>query len=64
MWGDNTKTSVTPIYTKKEVAILLSVSEKTIDRLVIEGRLCSTKVGRRRMFTPGHINRYIEEGEI
>jgi excisionase family DNA binding protein len=55
---------VTTVYTKKEAAALLRVKEKTVDRLVLSGKLNSTKIGRRRMFTERHLNQCIAEGEI
>jgi excisionase family DNA binding protein len=55
---------VTPVYTKKEAAKLLKVCEKTIDRLVSNGKLNSIKIGRHRKFTELHLNRVIAEGEI
>jgi excisionase family DNA binding protein len=55
---------VTQVYTKKEAAALLKVSEKTIDRLVVRGKLGSTKIGRHRKFTERHLNQLIAECEI
>ena len=57
-------TMVTPVYTKKEAAALLKVIEKTIDRLVMRGKLNSIKIVRHRKFTELHLNRLIAEGEI
>jgi excisionase family DNA binding protein len=51
------------IYTKKEAATVLKVSEKTIDRLVLKGKLNSTKIGGLRRFTEQQLNRLIREGE-
>jgi excisionase family DNA binding protein len=55
---------VTAVYSRKEAAALLKVSEKTIDRLVVRGKLSSTKIGRHRKFTELHLNRLIAEGEV
>jgi excisionase family DNA binding protein len=54
---------VTPVYTKKEAAALLKISEKTVDRLVSSGRLNSIKMGRLRMFTDRNLNQLIAECE-
>ena len=51
------------LYTKKEVSKILKCSERTIDNFVILGKLNSTKIGRRRMFTEKHINDLIKAGE-
>lgn len=51
------------VYTKKEVAEKLKVSEKTIDRLIINGLLNSTKIGGSRRFTEKHLNDLIRSGE-
>ena len=51
------------IYTKEETAEMLKISQTTLDRLVVRGRINSTKVGRRRMFTEAHIKQLIKEGE-
>lgn len=42
---------VTELFTKNEVAKKLKVYERTIDNLVASGKLNSTKIGRKRMFT-------------
>jgi excisionase family DNA binding protein len=55
---------VTPIFTKKEAAEKLKISVTTIDRLVLTGKLKSTKVCRKRMFTEKHLNELIENGEV
>ena len=52
------------VYTKREAAAMLGVSEKTVDRLVLRGRLASTKIGGRRKFTERHIELLIKEGEV
>ena len=55
---------VTELYTKNEAAKKLKVCERTIDNLVTRGKLRSTKIGRKRMFTGKHLNELIEKGEI
>ena len=54
---------VTTVFTKKEAAAKLKISETTIDRLIARGRLNSTKIGRKRMFTEDHLNEVIKNGE-
>ncbi len=51
------------LYTKTETAKKLKVSERTIDNFVSAGKLNSTKIGRKRMFTEKHINDLIKAGE-
>ncbi len=55
---------VTTVFTKKEAAAKLRVCERTIDNLVSDGKLNSTKIGRKRMFTEKHLNELIEKGEV
>lgn len=52
------------MYTKKEAAEILRISIPTIDRLILDGRLNSTKIGKRRLFTEDHINELIKNGEV
>lgn len=51
------------VFTKQETARKLRVSERTIDNLVMRGKLNSTKIGRKRMFTEKHICDLIQNGE-
>lgn len=39
------------LFSRKEVALLLNISERSLDYLVAGNRLPSVKKGRRRMFT-------------
>jgi len=55
---------LTTVFTKKEVAERLRVCERTIDNFVSSGKLRSTKMGRRRMFTENHLNELIKNGEL
>jgi len=55
---------VTEIYTKSEAAEKLKVCERTIDNLVKRGKLRSTKICRKRMFTESHLNELIKNGDI
>ena len=55
---------VTEVFTKSEAAKKLNVCERTIDNFVARGKLHSTKIGRKRMFTVKHLNELIEKGEI
>ena len=52
------------LYTKKEAAEYLKCSVKNISVLVATGRLNSTKIGGRRMFTEKHFLEMIKEGEV
>ena len=52
------------IYTKKEAAVYLKCCLKTINNYIITGRLRSTKIGRKRMFTEAHLNEIIKAGEV
>ena len=54
---------ITQVYTKKQAAEILGISERTIHALVLAGKLRSTKIGRSRRFTEGHINELIKNGE-
>jgi excisionase family DNA binding protein len=54
---------VTQLFSKREVAEKLQISERTVHNLVISGKLSSTKIGRKRMFTEYHINKLIQNGE-
>jgi excisionase family DNA binding protein len=51
------------MYTKKEVAEALKVTERTLDRLVATGRIISTKIGRQVRFTEQSVNELIKSGE-
>lgn len=55
---------ITTLYTKKEVAELFGVSEITIHRFVTSGKLSSTKIGGKRMFTEKHLNDLIKNSEV
>jgi excisionase family DNA binding protein len=52
------------LFTKKEAAHILKICERTVDKLVSNGRLRSTKIGRRRLFAEQHLNELIKNGEI
>jgi excisionase family DNA binding protein len=51
------------MYTKKEVAEALNVTERTIDRLVATGRIIPTRIGRQVRFTEARVNELIKSGE-
>ena len=56
--------SMTPLFTKKEVAELFKVSEATIHRLIISGELISVKIKGQVRFTESHLNNYLKSLEI
>ena len=45
---------------RQEIAELLAVSLPTVDRLVSDGRIPSTKIGTRRLFSPSLVLRAME----
>ncbi len=51
------------MYTKKEVADMLKINQRTLDRLVATGRIIPTKIGRQVRFTEESINELIKTGE-
>jgi len=55
---------VTELFTKKEAAERLNISQVTLDRHVARGFLQSTKIGRKRQFTEKHLNDFIKNGEV
>jgi len=52
------------LYSKKETAAMLDISLRTLERLVENGYISSTKIGRQRKFSESHINKYIAKNEI
>ena len=52
------------VYTKQESGQTISVHPNTLHMLVVKGRIQSTKVGRKRMFTEAHLNKFIKDGEV
>jgi excisionase family DNA binding protein len=56
--------SVTPqklLYTKKEAAAALAMSERRLDRLVSRGDICAVRDGRAVKFTGTELERYISD---
>jgi len=51
------------VYKRKEAALMLKISEDTLDRLVKTGRIDSTMVGGRRRFFESHLNDYLKRLE-
>jgi len=51
------------LFTKKETANILRVSERTIEIYVLDGKINSLKTGHKRLFTEEHINEFIKSGE-
>jgi excisionase family DNA binding protein len=53
--------SVTKVLTKKEVAALLQISEKQVQRLVAEKKLQAQRLGHRTLrFRPESVERYLD----
>ena len=52
------------VYTRKEIAAWLKISEDTLDNIVKNGEIDSTVVGRSRRFTEDHIKKYLKKNEI
>jgi len=50
-------------YTKKQTAELLGLCTKSIERLIKDGKLDSTFVGKRRMFLDYHIENCLRRNE-
>lgn len=48
------------LWSKPDVAHLLSVSERVVDRLVRDGELDSVLLGRRRLIPDAAVDEYIE----
>jgi len=54
--------SLTKVLTKKEVAALLQVSEKHVQRLVAEKKLQAQRLGHKTLrFRPEAVERYLEQ---
>ena len=51
------------LFTKKETANILRVSERTIEIYVLDGKTNRLKTGHIRLFTEEHINEFIKSGE-
>ena len=51
------------VYTRKEVAAWLKISENTLDKMTKNGEIDSTVVGRSRRFTEDHIKKYLKKNE-
>jgi excisionase family DNA binding protein len=50
-----------PLWSAEQVAHLLSISQKTVQKLVREGKLsCVQVTARERRFTPEQVQQYIE----
>jgi len=52
------------IYSKKEAAAYLGVHVNTLSKIIKEGYINSTLVGKRRRFTDIHLNEYLKRNEI
>ena len=50
------------LLTKNEVAERLSVSYRTVDRLVNSGEIKYIKIGKTKKFDPDDIDSYIQDG--
>jgi len=48
------------IYTKQEIAKELSLSTKTIDRLILSGKLQACKIGRSVRITKNQLDAFLE----
>lgn len=47
---------------KSEIAKALSLSTRTIDKLVAAGKIPSVRVGTRRLFDPGEVTAALKSG--
>ena len=52
------------VYTPKEVADLLQVSSRTIDRLIKAGKLAASKVASKTRITEMQLTQYLEDSRI
>lgn len=52
------------LYTKKEAAAILRISQPTLDRYVADGNIDSTKIGRKRIFFDSHLEKFIKKNEV
>jgi len=59
----NWKTAM-KLYTKKEAAAILRISQPTLDRYVADGNIDSTKIGRKRIFFDSHLEKFIKKNEV
>lgn len=48
------------LYSKTEAAEQLSISERVLDRLIVDGKLETVKIGRRRLVPDDALDNYIE----
>jgi excisionase family DNA binding protein len=51
------------MYTKKEVADVLKINQRTLDRLVATGRIIPTRIGRQVRFMEDRVNEFVKSGE-
>jgi excisionase family DNA binding protein len=51
-------------YSKKDAANILGVSTRTLDNLISNRKIEHVRIGRRMLFTPDQINRFIEENTV
>ena len=63
--GDKTETIVSHpvVYTTREVADLLKISQRTLEKEIAEGKLCPIWIRNSRRFTVDEVLRYLHQND-